>query len=190
MYPCSRSMCIALAVLAPLVVTAQSSPLATGTMIVSGSAALERTTVQGNNVSTTAINIAPSVQWFISPHLALGGSVMLGYSSSGDAHSSTLGIGPSARFFFNESAPWLPFVSATVAPTWGSSRNGSSASVDHSGLSLDDSLGITRMMGSGVGFTGEAFYTDRKTSQDVGSTSTTQTVTDFGLRFGVTAFLH
>lgn len=85
----SNALCIALAVLAPLAVTAQSSPLTTGTMIVSGSAALERTTDQGSSVRATTINLAPSVQWFITSQLALGGSVLLGYASSGDTHSST-----------------------------------------------------------------------------------------------------
>ena len=184
---------IALVVTTPLAAFAQSSPLVAGSMIVSGSASLVHTTTEGSGTSTTTLSLAPSALWFVAPHLAVGGSVLLGYSSSGNNSSSNFGVGPSARFFFSESAPWLPFLSATAAPTRGSSHIGG-VNVDDSGLTLDGSLGLTRMVGGEVGFTGEAFYTRRKTSQDIGSIqdvgSTSTSSNEFGIRFGVTAFIH
>jgi hypothetical protein len=57
-------------------------------------------------------------------------------------------------------------------------------------VSIDASAGVTRLVATHVGLTGEAYYGHLSNTVDIGSTSTSRGSYDVGLRFGITVFVH
>jgi hypothetical protein len=122
--------------------------------------------------------------------------VPLGYVDRPNGHSSTYGLGPSARYYFGDPAgQWFSFLSATVQQEWQNTRfegaiPGQVADVESRGLTLDGSLGLTRLLATHVGVTGEAFYSHMEFKTDAAISAGRQRGHDFGLRFGLTVFLY
>jgi hypothetical protein len=54
----------------------------------------------------------------------------------------------------------------------------------------DASAGLTQVVASRVGLTGEAFYTRRHSSGNFSGTDVKTNDTSYGLRFGLTVFIH
>jgi hypothetical protein len=172
----------------------QMSPIARGGWILGGAANISRSHDDVSDLSTTSMAVAPYVLRFVASRLAVGGGVTLGYSSGGGNHETVIEVGPSARYFFGDLAgKTFPFVSATIQPGW--SRNGGDIVVGnnrvatHEGLDqllIDGSVGVTHTIASNVGLTGEAFWSQNKTSGD--NSFPDRTMSNYGLRFGFTIF--
>ena len=185
-----RLMVVASIVSSPL--CAQGSPTGKGSWIISGNAGLSSQKVDGADATTTSINIAPSGLYFVSPGVAVGGTVSFGYLTNPSVSSTSFGVGPTIRYYFGDrTGKTLPFVSARVAPTWTSNdpKNSTSESTTSTGLEVEGTIGFTHLLVPHVGITGEAYYTYLDFSSDRGSLHATQSASAFGLRFGVTAFV-
>jgi hypothetical protein len=173
----------------------QNSPLAQGSWIIAGSAGFSSSHVDGSDQSVTSLHVSPTALTFVRQRLAIGGSAVLGYSSSPNGHFTTYGLGPSARYYFGDPAGQLfPFISASVFPVWTKASDvrtsSSSGDITTRYLSLDGSVGLTRLVATHVGLTGEAYYTHLDTKVDLATTSNIHGSYDFGLRFGLTVFVH
>jgi hypothetical protein len=102
---------------------AQKFPTDKGSMMLGGSAyyLLESGKMHENEDGDkySAFSLSPHVDYFISPGLAVGGTVSIGHSAQGDNSSSWLGIGPEVYYFIGgdvkpnpiKGKP-LPFVTA------------------------------------------------------------------------------
>ena len=176
----------------------QSSPIAQGSWIISGSAGLSSNHDESTDQTATSIHLSPTGLMFVRPRLAIGGTLSLGYTSTKQASYSTVGLGPSVRYYFGDMAGQLfPFISASVIPVWAKSDvklpiNGFlplSDATNHI-ITFDGSLGVTRLVATHVGLTGEAYYTRMQNHFDAGSTTTNRNSYDVGLRFGITVFVH
>ena len=174
-----------------------ASPIHQGAWIVSGTAGLTRSHVEGIfDDDRTSFWLQPTGLRFIGSHLAVGGSVSLGYNSGSGGSAFAYGVGPSARYYFTGPGPeWLPFVSATISPQWQQSKheivvNGVSQSVTSTMryVAADGSLGITRMIATHVGLTGEGFVT--RTQLSSRSDLPGQRQYDYGTRFGLSVFVR
>lgn len=189
MHVLSRLALISLVAAAPL--AAQKSPIGQGTWIVGGSASLVGSHQNGGR-NTTSFSIAPLGLRFVAPHVALGGNVLLGYTSSSFASGWSYGLGPSIRYYFGEpTAKTFPFVSGSVIGQWVNSTiknpsTGQNPDVDSHQIVLDGSVGITQMLATHVGLTGELFYDHRDSKS---GSLISATVHDYGFRFGITAFV-
>jgi hypothetical protein len=95
----------------------------------------------------------------------------------------------------------LPFVSATVQPSWtkghfdvltitgtGTSTTSTIDATIHS-TTIDGSFGLTRLLATHVGLTGEAYYTNNHLSDDTPN-ARARTTSDYGVRFGLTIFVR
>ena len=179
----------------------QSSPIGRGSWIISGSAALSSNHDETTDQTRTSVSLSPTGLLFIRPRLAIGGALALGYSSAPNASFSTYGIGPSVRYYFGDmSGQLFPFVNASVIPIWQKTnvKNPTSGLPGLPGfsdatnrlVSFDGSAGLTRLVATHVGLTGEAYYTHLSNTLDLGSTTTSRASYDVGLRFGITVFVH
>ena len=172
---------------------AQGSAIAKGSWIISGGASASSQHTNGSDQNSTSLSLAPSALYFVRPGLALGGAVSLGYFDGTFGTTKSFGIGPSVRYYFGDAAAkTFPFVSATVAPTWVSSdpKNSSTArSTSQNALELEGTIGLTHLVATHVGITGEAFYDHQSFDTDLGTVKATQTSYMFGVRFGITAFV-
>ena len=171
---------------------AQGSPVGKGSWIISGSAGASSQKVDGVDGSVTSISLAPSALYFVSPGVAIGGQVSLGYFSSPQASSTSFGIGPSIRYYFGDkAAKTLPFVSATVMPIWQSTdpKNSTVASTSSTNLEVEGTIGFTHLLVPHVGITGEAYYAHQSFSSDRGSLHIDEDSYAIGVRFGITAFV-
>lgn len=176
----------------------QSSPIGQGSWIISGSAGLSRNHDDATDQSSTFARLSPTGLLFVRPRFAIGGALALGYSSRPGASFSTFGLGPSARYYFGDTGGQLfPFLSAAVIPVWQKSHvttasNGLPGLSDATNriISFDGSAGLTRLVATHVGLTGEAYYTQINNTVDLGSTSQDRKSYDVGLRFGITVFVH
>jgi hypothetical protein len=169
-----------------------TSPVHSGAWIIGGTGQFDHADGQTN------LSLAPTALDFVTPHVAVGGMGLLGLAqTSGSGHSYSWGLGPSVRLFPGDpSSLTLPFVSASVIPEWATRHSTVSGVAQFNGdvdtrvLTLDGSIGVTRMLATHAGLTGEAYLTHydfRNTA--AGSTSSSGT-THYGIRLGLTVFVH
>jgi hypothetical protein len=160
------------------------SPLHAGGWIVGGTGAFDMTNNQ------TSFGVGPSALVFVNSRLAVGGESQLNISSTSNGHSSTWGLGPTARLFLGDSEHLLPFISATVLPEWAHQFQGS-LDFDERLITLDGSLGATYLLASHAGLTGEAYATHFSVrTTNPGNASSVGGITHYGVRFGFTVFVH
>lgn len=176
----------------PVVAGAQTrGPTDKGSMLVAGTATIQRSTFEfGDNESTsTGVAISPTILFFVAPRFAIGGQLGLSRVNFEEGNSSSWLLGPAARIYFGESSSkTLPFVGASFAI--GGSSTESDDSDDESGSDtwgLEGVAGITWMVSRQVGITGEAYV--QRTEFENDGFDIEQTRTDLGIRFGFAAFL-
>jgi len=158
--------------------------------------------VEGSDDRQTTASIEPAGFYFIAPGIAVGGQLRLARSSQDVATSTTLGIGPSALYYFGEpDAEVLPFVGANLLLL----RRSSSVdlgSVDLgpgiepidlgeeditlTGVAFDIQAGFTYMLARNVGVTTAAFFLYERLGGDIEETLSGNTV---GVQVGITAFV-
>jgi len=193
-----RMVASVLVVAGPVAAAQTPSPAHAGAWIISGNATFDHVDRDSPEGSQTNVSIAPSALGFIGNHFAVGGTVVGAYSKTSEGHTRAVGIGPSARYYFGTPTNgWLPFVSASVLPQWEHVSEvvvfpeGSAEALDGRDVVADGSFGLTRLVASHVGVTGEAYYTRTWVTANLGDVHepTTHT-TAYGLRFGITAFVH
>jgi hypothetical protein len=182
-----------------------TSPAHPGGWIVSGSGSLGRTHSDAADVDVTHVGIRPVGLVFLTSRLALGASLPLSYAhySNPSGHTANYGIGPAARYYFiADTSRWLSFIGAAVEPVWqrdhreglivvSPSGSGSTVTLDSHNrvLTVDGSLGLTRLLAEHVGLTGELYYTHSETSGDISPQAKLKAY-DAGARFGLTVFVH
>jgi hypothetical protein len=135
----------------------------------------------GDRLNTALLN--PSVMYFISPGLAIGGDLYVERISVSDASLTTLGIGPAISYYFGEPESTVyPFVSANVVYA-----NLSSDFGDASGFGVAFGGGAAFMLSRAVGLVAEAEYMLESLEIDgVGESTDGNT---FRLGLGIAAFL-
>src|SRR5829696_7734300 len=95
--------------------SAQSHALDQGSVILDGSAGLSSAGV-GNGDRLTTATLAPRVQYFARPGLAVGGRALLYYFSSDGESTTSVGAGPELSYYFGPGEQVLhPFVSANTS---------------------------------------------------------------------------
>ncbi|MEX2282012.1 MAG: hypothetical protein WEE89_05975 [Gemmatimonadota bacterium] len=84
--------------------SAQTHATDRGSIIVAGDASLTSTKAENDDDRTTTLRLAPNLQYFIRPGLAIGGEVLLSRTSRGDASISQYGVGPRLSYYFGQGA--------------------------------------------------------------------------------------
>lgn len=173
----------------------QKTAVSHGSWLVGGSAGVSHSNAGS---SATTISFAPFGLYFVADRLALGGTLDLAYAStsSGGAefHDTFIGAVPTIRYFFGDlSGKTFPYLNAAVGPSWlrtTAENNGTSNGAQTTtGVDLTASAGVMQMLATHVGLSGEAYYTRRHRSSEVGSTTVKSNNDTYGLRFGFNAFL-
>lgn len=169
----------------PALADGQSSALDRGSLVVDGDASFTSTGFDGQDERATNLAIRPGVKYFVVERLAVGGELLLGYSSAGDFSRTSFGIGPSADYYFGDlDAALHPFVSGTVF--WATDRADTpTGEVDASFMRLRGSAGLLYLFSEQVGLNGALFY---ETSEDEVAGSTVNRDT-YGLSVGIAAFV-
>jgi hypothetical protein len=170
--------------LIPRSARAQVPALSQGSLIVGGSAGLDVTdTGEGDNV--TSIAITPHVERFVRDGLAVGGDVLLGRSSQGDASLTTVGVGPVVAYYFGDEDTTHPFVRGGVRWLHASSDFGGGSS-SQSTTGLHASAGLLLLLSDAVGVETALYWEHNRYKPDGGSTFNTDR---YGLKAGVSAFV-
>jgi hypothetical protein len=167
-----------------------TNPTDRGSMLVGGTASFVRT--EGDaGVGFTNLSIVPNVQFFFAPRFAVGGELGVMHSSSSGFSSTGWLVGPAAHLFFGSGvSKTLPFLSAAVLWNTSHADIGNGESISTSGLAFEGSIGITEMLSRQVGITGEAFGRHlSNTFRQPAAPDNTSSANQFGVRFGITAFL-
>lgn len=190
----SRTVLSGLAVLAVGVVgpiQGQESAIDRGSIILGGQVGFS--SIGGDQFADrqNAIVISPNVQFFVVPHLAVGGNVRLAYISGSGASIAQYGIGPRLGYYFGapESRVY-PFVAVTVAMDrvdFGEPPTPGALAPDQTVLRFQPAAGASFMVGDEVAITGQLFY--RLTSNDVEGAASSVDTNEIGLDFGVTVFV-
>ena len=169
---------------------AQTAPLHAGSWLIGGSAGLTRERNSQLDETTTHAALDPTGLVFINQHLALGGELTFGYDDLGGGHALTYGIGPAARYYPLTAAQWQPFVAVSVAPQWQAINQNGFPNTHVSFLAIDGSLGLTRMLATHVGLDGAFFYRHATLTNLLPASRVSWTDDDYGLRFGLSVFVH
>jgi hypothetical protein len=184
-----RRFLLAALAIAPSLAAAQTSPLHTGGWIISGSAGLSHRHIEADDQDETSVSLAPSGLYFVTPRLAVGGSVLLGYDSY--LSDWSYGIGPEVRYFIADPTDkLLPFVRASVVPQWQRIRGDQIGGENFTTrlTTVTAAAGLTQIVATHVGVTGEAYVA--RASYDSGNRQPGSRETMYGLRFGLTIFVH
>jgi hypothetical protein len=165
----SSLMCIFLPILAVICSSAfaQSFPTNKGSVMVYGSFAYSSAgghlyEDDGDRLSTLQFN--PSVSYFVTPGLALGGKFLLSRTSQGDASLTGFGIGPHLLYFIGGNKP-KDKVKGTTYPYLGTTflYSRATAGEDDEDLTISGTMfsfgfGVCHMLSNSVGLVGEAAY--------------------------------
>lgn len=172
-------ICFCFLVFTPLsALHAQTYALDQSSLLLGGNASLTSTGT-GDSDRTSSFVLNPSAQYFIAPGLAVGGDVLLEYTSSDDFSTTRYGIGPTASYFFGSGErSYYPFLSGSVRAVH---TNFDGPSDGATVMTYRGSGGILIMLSRSIGVTGELFYQmqDREEFE----------VNTFGLAFGISAFV-
>src|SRR5690606_33508685 len=87
--PFRLALGLALLLLAPSLVQAQSYAIDKGSLMIGGTAGFSSTGGEGTDDRLTQILINPSLQYFVTRGLAFGGEVTLQHFSRGDSEATT-----------------------------------------------------------------------------------------------------
>lgn len=139
-----------------------------------------------------SIQFDPSLSYFVTPGLALGGQFSLERDSQGDYTATTWGIGPRLAYFVGGNQPRAS-AKGTTLPYVGVSFLYLNSSVDWngddsaSGTMIGFGIGFLNMLTNTVGFFGEAGYQiDNMEPEDGDSESGNQITAGLG----ITAFIY
>ncbi|MBN2000344.1 hypothetical protein JW935_22530 [candidate division KSB1 bacterium] len=82
-------------------ITFSKSPTDQGVYSISGGASYSSTSSEGSDDNYNVITLAPGFYYFAMPNLAVGGTLTYTNVSMGDYSSTTTGLGPGVKYFFN-----------------------------------------------------------------------------------------
>lgn len=171
-------------------VAAQTVTPHSGSWLIGGSAGLTRDRNSQQGATTTHVGLDPTGLVFVNSHLAIGAEIVFGYDELGDGHALAYGIGPAARYYPMAAAAWQPFVALSVTPEWQTITQTAFPNTRGSLLAIDGSLGLTRMLATHVGLDGALFYRHSQLTNRLPASSVSWTTDDYGLRFGLSVFVH
>jgi hypothetical protein len=85
-----------------------------------------------NSPTHTSFTLAPALDYFVIPHLSVGGQVLLSYAGGGGSHSTTFGLVPEVGYDIPLGDTWSfwPRVSLSFTTTSFSSASGGSSNND------------------------------------------------------------
>ena len=180
----------------PALVAAQTAPavpsaVSKGSKLISGSAQLSRSTSESGD-GVTSMGVFPSVLFFVSDRFAAGGELSLSRTSSEGFSTNAWSLGPAVRYFLGATNPrLLPFVGASVDFGRTSTESGGS-DFEANFFSAEGVAGFTRLLNDNVGLNVEAFVRSNKqeSTPPAPLPSSESTITFFGVRFGVSAFIR
>ena len=187
-----RVTSFAVALLAGLMprVSVGQSPIARGSWLVAGTAQLTSFRDIGNDRRTTVVEVAPRVGLFLARGLALNANLRASLGSGDGGTNQAWGAGPGATYYVRATSHLYPFISARTLFTWGHSRSpGRQSTYDDWSSSWLVSTGAVAMMVTHVGLSAEAFYQHDTFSYDAGYGVGSNQAEQFGLRFGIAAFV-
>lgn len=162
---------------------AQDYAIDKGSYLLDGALSFSSQGGDGTGDRASSFTVSPAFAYFVSPGLALGGSLGFQRSSQGESSASLIRVGPNLSYYFGQPmSKTYPFVSAEVgysrlsADFGDSSRSGSA-----SGYQLGVSGGLSYMIARNVGLTGALFFQRETIDSDSADA--------FGFQGSVTAFI-
>lgn len=148
-----------------------------GSYIFGGSAGLSSHKAGESNRSTY-MHMSPSIQYFVQPGLAIGGTLSLAHARYDGGSISSYGAGPTVSYYFGDGAQTLrPFLSGRTIYA------GVSGDSDHA-LTYGGKLGVLYLFTRSVGLDASLFY-DAWSRRGSGFTSRSDA---FGIAIGFSAF--
>ena len=171
--------------------TTPSGPTDRGSKLIGGTASVERTSSEGS--TSTSFSVQPTVLFFVANRVAIGGEVGLSYFDHENGNATSWFIGPAGRLYFGPStAKTIPYLGASVqvGSSSISSDSPGSSDTDASAWRIEGLAGLTFMISRQVGIAGELFVQRDERDFETGTIGeVTSTVTRYGIRFGIAAFI-
>lgn len=135
----------------------------------------------GDRANSLLLN--PSVLYFVTPGLGIGGDLYVEYASQGDFSATAIGVGPEVAYFFGgPDSSVYPFVAGTISYV-----SLSSDFFDASGIGFGLSAGAAFMLTQSVALTAQADYEISNVTFE--QTDNTESGNTFRLAMGIAAFL-
>jgi outer membrane protein len=170
--------------------SARSGATDRGSMLIAGSASLSHTSGEGS--SATNMSLQPSLHYFVANRIALGGELGYSYTDFDNGSATSWRLGPAARLYFGSAtAKVLPYLGTAVQFGSGSAKTERPVpnETDASLWGIQGIAGLTFMISRNVGISGEAFLQREESTFETSTAKVTTTLTQYGLRFGVAAFV-
>lgn len=174
---------------------AQSFAVDRGVWQLGGSAGVSRQ--ESGGTTSTVAGLTPTVGYFVRPGLELEIGLPLQYHDDAASHGWTYGLTPGVAYYFGGPNQRLyPYVSAAGGVQW--NRSTASGASPIPGVtsttrtwSLGGAIGVANMLSRNVALTSELYYTSVwfRSPSGVSGASTTVRASQYGMRFGIAAFV-
>lgn len=164
----------------------QSYAVDRGSLRIGGNASFSSTGTSVNGTDEddrlTQLAIAPQIEFFVVPGLALGGELVLSRLSDGDDSFTAYGLGPAITYFFGSGprSVW-PFIGGSLQFQWASSDGDDDPSI----RGYRGEAGALFMASDAVGFDAAFYYQFLERESDLVDVESDS----FGLAIGVSAFI-
>lgn len=170
--------------------SARPGPTDRGSMLIAGSGSVSHTS--GDGSSATNLSIQPSIHYFVANRIALGGELGYSYTDFENGSANSWRVGPAARLYFGSpTSEILPYLGTAVLFGSGTAKTETPVSneTNASLWGIQGIAGLTFMISPNVGISGEAFLQREESTFETSAAKVTNTLTQYGLRFGVAAFV-
>ncbi|HEX5386421.1 MAG TPA: hypothetical protein VFW66_06990 [Gemmatimonadales bacterium] len=177
-----------LVLLLPRAADAQYSPVHRGSIQLAGTAQLSHFRDIGNDFSSSVIELAPRLGYFVAPGLALNANLQFRHDASEVAAATQWGVGPGLTYYVSGlSRRVYPFVSGRTLFTWSHAWDGSGVVLDRrNSTSWLVSSGALVLLAEHVGLTAELYYQHDRFTVEPSTNSDEQ----YGLQWGFAIFVH
>lgn len=165
------------AALVPATAYAQPAALSGGSVLVGGQASLSVESSSGDDDDTTWLMLLPSVQYFVSNGLALGGELQLTHASGGGFSSTSYGAGPAVSHYFVQDGDVHPFLRASLRAV-----RFTGGDDDSNAFGVGGAAGVLFLMTESVGIDAALYYDRTEYEGD-------SNISSLGLALGVSAFV-
>jgi Outer membrane protein beta-barrel domain len=184
-----RPLCLLLA-LAPSLVEAQHYPTDKGGVLVAGTANLSHFRDKGSNASSTSLTLNPRVGYFVVPGLAVTANLQLIFASSENASTHAYGIGPGVTYYFRHKTVVLnPYLSVRTLYYRETSHLDGFPDRTAEQFAWAGAGGVSLFVARNVALIGELYYQHFHVTVRVQDASASSSAEEYGVQFGVSAFV-
>jgi hypothetical protein len=185
-----RYLCLLLVVAGPSSSEAQEYATDKGAVLVGGTANFSHFRNLGNDASATSLSLNPRLGYFVVPGLAVTANLQLTFASAEDASTHAYALGPGVTYYFRHRRVVLnPYISVRTVYYRETSHLDGFPDRTAEEFNWAGAGGLSVFVARNVALLGELYYQHFHVTLRSEDQSASNNAEEYGLQFGVSAFV-